>query len=256
MTGGYIFWVILSRTTSRLGAALRCSASYLAVGLLVLAGAAAIAQAPVSGGAQQTSPSQGVQAEVSGEVSWGSAGGCAQNIQTNDFGALTPLPGSPLLKAFAASPEASASTDANGNRVWVGCVTSNGHLVSVVAQGEQDMTAAGGLVLPLSDVAIGVSNQPGGSASPQCAITAGQSGAGGCTLPTDGATVRELAGEASSGTTEIDWQYQLDLPADQRTGTYSGGEVIFTATADAPESEPSNTVAPELSEPSPRLGRQ
>ena len=66
--------------------------------------------------------------------------------------------------------------------------------------------------------------------------------------------MRELAGEASPGTTEIDWQYQLDLPANQRKGTYSGGEVVFTATADAPESEPSNTVPPELSETSPRVG--
>ena len=53
MTGGYIFWVILGRATCWLGGTMRCLASYLVVGVLGLAGVAAIAQAPVSGGAQQ-----------------------------------------------------------------------------------------------------------------------------------------------------------------------------------------------------------
>jgi len=159
-----------------------------------------------------------------------------QNIQTNNFGALTPSFSSPILGAFTAAPEAQASTDAHGEKVWVGCVTSSGQLVSVVAQGIQNMSTGGGAVLPLANVAIGISNKPGGNASPQCQIAAGQSQAGSCTLPDDGATVRSLAGETPPGTTEIDWQYQLDLPANQKSGVYGGGEIIFTATANAPES--------------------
>jgi alpha-tubulin suppressor-like RCC1 family protein len=37
-------------------------------------------------------------------------------------------------------------------------------------------------------------------------------------------------GEVPAGTTELNWQYQLDLPANQPAGRYQGGVVLFTAT--------------------------
>ncbi|HEY7934294.1 MAG TPA: hypothetical protein VID48_10775, partial [Solirubrobacteraceae bacterium] len=186
------------------------------------------------------STTQGVKVDVATQVSWGSAGGCVQNIQTDDFGALTPSPSSVLLGSFGALPTVGASTDSHGNKVWVGCVTSNTGLASVTAQGSRSMSDGHG-ELALSDVAIGATNSPPGG---QCDITAGQGGAGSCSLPVAGATLRTLIENAPAGTNELDWQYQLALPANQPLGSYSGGQVTFTATAgeDTEHSQPSGSI--------------
>ncbi|MGH2832844.1 MAG: hypothetical protein ACRDK2_08715, partial [Solirubrobacteraceae bacterium] len=175
--------------------------------------------------------------------------GCAQNIQPNDFGTLTPNANSSTVGIFDAQPGALASTNSSGDHVWVGCLTSNGPVLSISVQGVRNMTDSSGGTLPLSDVAIGVTNSPGGETPLGCAISPGQSQAGACTLPVDGSAVRSLVGEVPAGTTELDWQYQLNLPANQPTGTYSGGEVLFTATAATAQSSstPKNTDAPALS---------
>ena len=203
-----------------------------AAGLCVAIVAATVAMASSSWGvAVQGSTVQGLQSEVGSEVSWGSAGGCEQNIEVNDFGLLSPSSSRARLGAFAALPAASASVNPAGARVWVGCVTSNTELGSIVAQGVRDMRDGAGARLALAEVAIGVTNEPGGGPAGGCAIGAGQSQAGSCALPVDGSTVRTLVGEAPAGTTEVNWQYQLSLPGNQAVGSYSGGEVVFTATA-------------------------
>lgn len=118
--------------------------------------------------------------------------------------------------------------------MWVGCVTSNTRLTSVVAQGIADLHDSAGQVLPSADVAIGITNRPGGQAAAGCAITAGQATSDSCGLPADGVTTRTLVGEVPAGTTELNWQYQLDLPANQPAGSYQGGVVFLTATAGEP----------------------
>jgi alpha-tubulin suppressor-like RCC1 family protein len=175
-----------------------------------------------------------VRSQVTSEVAWGSADGCVQNIQMNDFGSRRPSVSEPTLGTFAALPAASASTDATGNHVWVGCVTSNTPLASVVAQGVANLRDGAGQVLPSADVSIGITNRPGGQAAAGCAITAGQAASDSCGLPDDSVTTRTLVGEVPAGTTELDWQYQLDLPASQPAGYYQGGEVFLTATAGEP----------------------
>jgi hypothetical protein len=163
--------------------------------------------------ALQARTGQQLGAGVSSEVAWGSANGCMQNIQINDFGELTPAYASPTLGAFAALPLTSASSDGSGDHVWVGCVTSNTALNSVVARAVADMKDAKGDVLLAGDVSIGITNQPGGLDPAGCAIRAGQSASDSCQLPNDGATTRTLVGEVPAGTTELNWQYQLELPA-------------------------------------------
>ncbi len=236
--------------------ALRAVCEWLMLGLLALFGVILLAGSPASGGAEQDPPEQGVGADVTSQVSWGSAGGCIQNIQTNNFGDLTPQVSGSLAGVFDATPQSSASVDHEGNHVWVGCVTSNGPLVSVVAQGIQNMHNTAGDTLPLADVAIGITNTPGGKPSTNCGITPGQPGSGSCTLPADASTVRPLVGEQPAGTTELDWQYQLSLPAGQPPGAYRGGEVVFTATASPPEvlSAPVNSTIPEISPQTPKQG--
>jgi hypothetical protein len=193
--------------------------------LIVATGGGTATAAGSSATATQT---QTLQATVSSQVAWGSAGGCTQNIQTNDFGALTPNTLTATLGSFDALPSANASTNSGGASVWVGCVTSNTTLASVTAQGTSDMTDGAGATLAMSNVTIGTTNNPVGGS---CNITAAASSAGVCPLPNDGSTARTLVSNAPSGTNKLDFQYQLDLPANQPTGTYTGGQVTFTATA-------------------------
>lgn len=200
----------------------------------VLLGGAAItlfAFAGSEGVATATTQTQNLEATISSQVSWGSANSCVQNMATNNFGELVPNPTASTLGIFDATPHSSAST-VGPNHVWVGCVTTNSTLASVSAQGTEDMKS-GTNTLPLSDVSIGLTNAVskevhGGTAG--CEVTAGQSSAGSCTLPKSG-TSQTLVTNASEGTTELNWQYQLNLPANQPVGSYTGGEVTFTATA-------------------------
>ena len=210
---------------SRISAGLRSSS------LLLMAGTVLLINVP-SDSAGESATMQGLAAEVAGEISWGSANGCVQNIRTDSFGALTPQSDSSRVEPFDASPATSASVDSRGDHVWVGCVTTNTGLASVTAQGLTDMTSAGH-TLPLADVHIGITNSVGGSLGgglAGCAVPADQRAPGGCAVPAVGAP-QTLLSEASAGTTELNWQYQLDLPANQAVGDYTGGEVIFTATA-------------------------
>lgn len=198
---------------------------------LFAVGISASQAAPAGGGGSESSVTQNLEAQISTQVSWGSSSGCVQNIKTNNFGNLVPSPTSATLGSFGALPEAESSLIGT-NHVWVGCVTTNTTLSSVIAQGTKDMTS-GTNTLALSNVAIGLTNAVtnhvhGGTAG--CEITAGQSSAGSCTLAT-GATPQTLVANASEGTTELNWQYQLNLPANQPVGSYTGGVVTFTATA-------------------------
>ena len=184
------------------------------------------------GGGVTATATQELEATINSQVSWGTAGGCTQNIKTNNFGNLAPSPTSATLGSFNALPEAEAST-IDTAKVWVGCVTTNTTLASVAAEGTEDMTS-GPNTLALSNVSIGLTNATklnGGTAG--CEIAAGQSSAGACTLAKNGPS-QTLVTDAEEGTTELNWQYQLDLPANQPVGSYTGGEVTFTATAEPP----------------------
>ncbi len=224
--------------------------------LLVALAVAPLMLAPGSGLATESAAEQEIAANVATEVSWGSAGDCTQNLQTNDFGALTPVSGSSRVEPFDASPHMSASTDSRGDHVWVSCVTANTGLASVTAQGLSDMQSAGN-TLPLSAVAIGVTNAQSGvidGGQAGCVINPEQQTQGTCSLEV-GAAGQALLTGAQPGTTELDWQYQLNLPANQATGTYTGGEVVFTATAgNGSSAAPANVTPPTLSPTSAQEG--
>jgi hypothetical protein len=233
-----------------MSAAIKGVFGYALAGLLATGAVALWSAVPSPGHAADDQQPQQLQTQLNTQVSWGTASGCVQNIATNHFGSLTPSLGTDTLGPFDALPHASASTDAHGSHVWVGCVTANGAL-GVSVKGIHDMTDGDGHVLPLSDVAIGVTNQPGGHAPAGCAIDSDQSSSGGCTLPHDGSTNRALVNDLAPGTTELQWQYQLNLAADQPAGDYSGGTVVFTATAtdasEQPQAAPTNTAPPTVS---------
>lgn len=196
-----------------------------------------------------SSAAQGLDASIETSIAWGSAGGCVENLGTQDFGALTPAAGTSVLGPFGALPAGQASINAQGDSVWVGCLTTNGVLSSVTAQPTSPLTDAHGDQLPLADVAIGTTNNPAGG---KCEITANQTGPGGCGL---GANPVTLLSTAGGGTSEIDWQYQLTLPAGQAPGDYTGGLVTLTATAAAGAPQPPvNQTPPSIAPAAPQVG--
>jgi len=223
-----MFGTVSSRRRSVLGGVLA------AMMLALMAFGATVGQAAPSGGspAPEAKETQELEATISSQVSWGSANGCEQNIKTNNFGVLTPSTTQNDLGKFDALPSSEASKDEHGNDVWVGCVTTNTILASVEATGTNDMKDAQETLLPLSDVGIGITNATGGKINggqAGCEVEADQENEGACTLSTTGGG-RTLVTNADEGTTELDWQYQLNLPENQQVGSYTGGEVTFTAT--------------------------
>jgi hypothetical protein len=210
---------------------IRRSPAPVFVALLGGAAIALFAFAASDSAAVTATQTQELKATINSQVSWGSAGGCIQNMKTNDFGLLVPSSTSPTLGVFDATPEAEASTDTSSNHVWVGCVTTNTTLNSVAAEGTEDMKS-GTNTLPLSDVNIGLTNSTSGElhgGTAGCTISPPQSSAGGCALEKNGPS-QTLVSHANEGTTELNWQYQLNLPANQPVGSYTGGVVTFTAT--------------------------
>lgn len=211
---------------------IRRATAPLFVTLLGGAALALFAYAASDSAALTATQTQELTATVASQVSWGTAGGCTQNMVTNNFENLVPNPTSTVLGSFGATPAASASTVGASTKVWVGCVTTNGPLTSVSALGTKDM-ANGTNTLGLSNVSIGLTNAVSGhvhGGTAGCEIAANQTTAGTCTLPTGG-TAQDLVTGAEAGTTELNWQYQLNLPANQPVGSYTGGVVTFTATA-------------------------
>jgi hypothetical protein len=228
--GDQVMLGILSKRWEMPLAALLVGAAAIMFAIAIPAGEAASLG---GGGGTTATQTQELEATINSEVSWGSANDCTENISVNDFGDLVPSPTSDERGTFNALPETESSTDSSGNHVWVGCVTTNTDLTSVEAQGTKDMED-GSATLPLSDVAIGITNAQSGEINggeAGCEVEGGQANAGSCTLET-GAAGQDLVTNADEGTTELNWQYQLDLPANQPVGTYTGGQVTFTATAE------------------------
>lgn len=210
----------------------------LVAGLLATASAVMFLMGASTGTAATDTTTQQLQATVDTQIAWGTApddpttptnDACTQNLAVNDWGNLTPSPTASTLGTFGARPAASASTDSGGAKVWVACVTANATITSVTAQGTTDMTS-GANTLGLSNVNLGITNNPGGAAPASCAVTADQAAAGTCALPAGG-TTHTIGTNLPRGTNEFDLQYQLNLPANQAAGSYTGGVVTYTATA-------------------------
>jgi hypothetical protein len=170
---------------------------------LLLAGALALwLMTGAAGHAATATQTQALQATVAGKtIAWGSGpiGTCAQSMGTADFGSVIP----------GASAQSSTFT---------GCVTSNASGWSVTAGGTAAMTSAGTLI-PNSAVAIEVTSTGGTGGASSCAL-------GLCTLDLANTV---LSGATSTSTSGFSYHYALNVPANQPTGTYTGGQVTFTA---------------------------
>ena len=172
------------------------------------AGAVALWLSAVSaGGAASATTTQGTTAQVTKVISWDTgAEGCTTDNAAS-FGEL--------------APGASATSS-----VFQGCVSSNASW-SVAAEGTQAMSN-GTDTIANSNIKIRLT-----SAAPGANNTSTQA----CDAFTDdchlGASRTLFTGANASNTgnplRKFSYEYQLNMPADQAAGSYSGGQVTFTA---------------------------
>jgi hypothetical protein len=180
---------------------------------LLLAGAIVLwLMTGASGHAATATQTQALQATVAGKtIAWGSdaAATCSQDMGTADFGNVVP----------GASAQSSP---------FRGCVTSNASGWSVTATGTAPMSdptciGCASAEIPNSALVIGVTSTGGNGGSSQCTGTTG-------TVPCSLDVSRTLlSGATSTNTSGPSYHYVLNVPANQPSGTYTGGQVTFTA---------------------------
>jgi hypothetical protein len=184
------------------------AAARLLVLPLLLAGALGLwLMTGPSGHAATATQNQALQATVTGKtIAWGSGGSCTQSMGTADFGSVVP----------GTSKQSSTFT---------GCVTSNASGWSVTAGGTAPMTdpsapvGTAGSTIPNSAVAINVADVGGTGGTSNCTVNL-------CSLALENIV---LSGATSTATSGFSYAYALNVPANQPTGTYTGGQVTFTA---------------------------
>jgi hypothetical protein len=174
---------------------------------LLLAGALVLwLMTGASGHAATATQTQALQATVAGKtIAWGSGTGCTQSMGTADFGSVVP----------------GASTASAG---FTGCVTSNASGWSVTAAGTSEMfDPTSTNTIPNSALFIAndpsVPNTTGGTSNCTGSTTS-------CSLDVS-RTV--LSGATSTSNSGFSYYYALAVPANQPAGTYTGGQVTFTA---------------------------
>jgi hypothetical protein len=160
-----------------------------------------------SGHAATATQSQALQATVTGKtIAWGSGGSCTQDMGTADFGSVVP----------GASAQSSTFT---------GCVTSNASGWSVTAAVDVEMTAPGFPVpnyIPRSALVIEATSTGETGGTTPCTV-----GSTTCTLERGDKSL--LSGATSTATSGPSYRYVLNVPANQRWGTYTGGQVTLIA---------------------------
>lgn len=211
------------------------------LGVALAAAFSIAAVAAPSAMAASSTTTQNVIATVQSQVNIGNNGDCVQNQSTENFGTLTAQPQADVYEPYQATPAGSANT-VGGNTVWTLCVTAN-NPVTITASGTNDLSdgnpsGTNGGIIPIGKVAIGtVSSNTGDTAvlsAPGFALASGALGGGSyLTAPVTLAAGSYPAahGIDPAGLTEVDYQYGLDLPANQDAGSYTGGLVTFTATS-------------------------
>jgi hypothetical protein len=156
-----------------------------------------------TGQAVTATQTQGVSAAVASTISWGSGGGCTQNMPTAAFGTL-PAGGSNTLTGFT------------------GCVTSNRRWsvdarMSAPLTSDDDGSTIDGSAIKIANTAVpaGATNNCA-SASP-CQLSGS---------PTTDVTL--LTGARRAGH-QFDYSLTLSVPSTATGGTYGDGVLTFTA---------------------------
>ena len=185
--------LVIRRSAVRFGVAVALLAGAL---LLWLSGGS-------SGRAETATQAQGISAGVATTISWGSAGGCTQNMPTAAFGTLA----------------AGASNTLTG---FTGCVTSNkswsvATRMSTPLTSSDDGSTITGSALRIANTAV-----PAGATN-QCPTAAP------CTLSASPTTDTTILTGAPRTARQFDYALTLSVPATATGGTYTNGTLTFTA---------------------------
>jgi hypothetical protein len=160
------------------------------------------------------SATQAVSATVTNAISWGSVGACAQSTGAAAFGSLA----------------AGSSSTAPGVGAYIGCIASNA--TWSVTGAMTTPPSASGETIPASAFRLETVTAPALSGAIAC--PAGNS-SGGCTLDNPSASIvtnapaTPLPALATVLTNGFTWKYNLEVPSNQPSGTYTGGVVTLTA---------------------------
>jgi hypothetical protein len=155
------------------------------------------------GGAATATQTQGVSAAVTNTISWGSAGGCVQNMPTAAFGELA----------------AGASNTLGGFR---GCVTSNRRWGVAVRMSTPLTSTDDESTIDGSAMKVATTAAPGGAAN-NC------TGASPCTLSANPATDVTMFSNARRNQNQFDYSLTLTAPPTATGGAYTDGALTFTA---------------------------
>ena len=178
---------------------------YLLLAGVLAAGAGALWLSAVSaGGAATATTTQGTTAQATKTISWETAAAGCTTDDAAAFGEVAP----------------GASADSS---TFTGCVRSNA-VWSVAAEGTTAMSN-GAETIPNSSLKIRLTSAAPGANNATVCDTFDDD----CTLGTSRTLFTGANASASSNTRNFSYQYRLTMPADQAAGSYTGGQVTFTA---------------------------
>lgn len=164
--------------------------------------------------AASANSTQSVSATITNSISWGSVGTCAQSTGAAAFGTLA----------------AGSSSNAPGVGVYTGCVSSNANWN--VTGSMTTEPKAGGEPIPANAFRLETVTAPLLSGAVSCGIA---NASASCTLDNSAvplvtnAKPTPIALLATVLTNGFTWNYKLEAPSNQPSGTYTGGVVTLTA---------------------------
>lgn len=179
---------------------------------LLLAATALWLSAGEGSRAASSNTTQSVSATITNSISWGTAGACVQSAGAAAFGSLA----------------AGSSSTAPAVGTYIGCITSNG--TWNVTGAMTTLPASGSDTIPASAFRLEALTGPLGAGAIAC--PSGNSSAG-CAL--DNSAVSLVANAPATPiiatvlTNGFTYDYKLNAPSNQPSGTYTGGVITLTA---------------------------
>lgn len=177
--------------------------SRTAMAALLAAAVAVWLSGGTAGRAATAAQPQGVSAAAVDTISWGSGGGCTQNMGTAAFGTI-PAGESNTLTGFTGC--------VTSNRRWSVAVRMSTPLTST-----DDDSTIDGSAIKIANAAL-----PGG-ATDNCPSSSP------CTLSADPSTDVALLSNARRPEHRFDYSLTLTMPSTATGGAYTDGELTFTA---------------------------
>lgn len=178
--------------------------NFAVVAVLAAAAVALWLSAVSAGGAATATTTQGTTAQATKTISWETAAAGCTSDDAVAFGEMAP----------------GASADSS---TFTGCIRSNAAW-SVAAEGTAAMTN-GTETIPNSNLRIRVTSTPAGAGNGTVCDTFDDS----CTLEQSRTLFTGANASPGNSTRSFSYAYRLSMPEGQPAGSYTGGQVTFTA---------------------------